>query len=337
MSVEFQELRDAVRQVVDGLDKLGAEQDFWHQCLELGWLMVAAPEELGGLGMGSEAAVAVQLELGRGLSGAPYLPAAMAVSAICDSSLGDKSERLENLFAGEAITAALVDGGLKADGQTLNGSLSAVLSADTATQLLLWTDDASLVAIAELSHSAISIRARETWDTTRRLFDVECQALPVADLTVLAEGADAQAMVKDLRMQRDLGVAADAVGAATALLDMTVEHLNTRIQFRRPLAMFQALKHRCADMKTLCEASEALLISVLGTDSAADVMAAKQMAASHYATVAEEALQLHGGIGMAVEHPCHLYLKRAMLNPHLGTSSAACAESAVQALLDSVA
>ena len=49
MSVEFQELRDAVPQGVDGLDKLGAEQDYWHQCLELGWLMVAAPEELGGL------------------------------------------------------------------------------------------------------------------------------------------------------------------------------------------------------------------------------------------------------------------------------------------------
>lgn len=337
MSVEFQELRDAVRQVVDGLDKLGAEQDYWHQCLELGWLMVAAPEELGGLGMGCEAAVAVQLELGRGLSGAPYLPAVMAVSAICDSGLDDKSERLEKIFTGEAITAALVDGGLSASAQTLSGTLNAVLSADSATQLLFWTDDQSLVAIADLSHSAIGVQGRDTWDTTRRLFDVELQSLPVADVTVLAEGRSAQTMIKQLRMQRDLGLAADAVGASTALLEMTVEHLNTRIQFRRPLAMFQALKHRCADMKTLCEASEALLISVLDTDSDAEVMAAKQMATSHYATVAEEALQLHGGIGMAVEHPCHLYLKRAMLNPHLGTSSAACAESAVQALLDSVA
>lgn len=337
MSVEFQELRDAVNQVVDGMGKLGAESDYWKQCLDLGWLMVAAPEDLGGLGMGSDAAVAVQLELGRGLSGAPYLPASMAVAAMCASEREDKSERLEQLFGGETITASLTDSGLTLNDGALRGSLSAVQSADSASQLLVWSKDHQWVGVADLSHAGIRIHARDTWDTTRRLFDVEFDDVPLGELVTLAEGAGAVAIVADSLLQRDLGLAADAVGAASALLAMTVEHLNTRIQFRRPLAMFQALKHRCADMKALCEAAEALLIAVLDAEDPAAVAAAKQMATNYYVTVAEEALQLHGGIGMAVEHPCHLYLKRAMLNEQLGTGASDCAEGAVQALLNKVA
>jgi alkylation response protein AidB-like acyl-CoA dehydrogenase len=111
---------------------------------------------------------------------------------------------------------------------------------------------------------------------------------------------------------------------------MTVEHLCTRKQFGRPLALFQALKHRCADLKTQLAAVQALLEDTLlglqqyrdGPEAArAAALAAqkaKYLACNVYAKVTEEALQLHGGIGMAVEYPCHLFLKRSMLNEHLG-------------------
>ena len=94
-----------------------------------------------------------------------------------------------------------------------------------------------------------------------------------------------------------------------ALFDMTVEYLQTRRQFGRPLAMFQALKHRCADLKTQIAAAEALFwrLADEGNRTAFDPLveagALKSQAAAAYSLVAEEAIQLHGGIGLTAEHP----------------------------------
>lgn len=101
---------------------------------------------------------------------------------------------------------------------------------------------------------------------------------------------------------------------------MTIDYLETRRQFDRPLALFQALKHRVADMKTALVAAEALFWA-RGDDPDADAIrmgAMKAHAANVYRLIAEEAVQLHGGIGLTMEHPCHLFLKRATLNAALG-------------------
>jgi alkylation response protein AidB-like acyl-CoA dehydrogenase len=152
----------------------------------------------------------------------------------------------------------------------------------------------------------------------------------LAEKFTLARGTAAQALTARLATQRDFALAAEAVGGANALLDLTVGYLNTRHQFGRPLALFQALKHRCADLKALIAGAEALLLDSLGRSgmhahdagmaASAELMGkqVKLLACAAYARVAEEALQLHGGIGMTSEHVCHLFLKRAMLNEHLG-------------------
>jgi len=145
-------------------------------------------------------------------------------------------------------------------------------------------------------------------------------------IVAMSRSARRQALALEMGADAFVGLAADAVGGANALLELTVEHLQVRRQFGRPLALFQALKHRCADLKTLIAAAEALLLDSLGRlgDAIADAEAelkaetAKYLASSTYAKVAEEALQLHGGIGMAAEHQCHLFLKRALLNEQLG-------------------
>jgi alkylation response protein AidB-like acyl-CoA dehydrogenase len=111
---------------------------------------------------------------------------------------------------------------------------------------------------------------------------------------------------------------------------MSVEYLKTRKQFDRPLAMFQALKHRCADLKVLVAGAEALLWSraVDAEASVTDLGALKALASDVYRMVAEEAIQLHGGIGLTEEHDCHLFMKRAMLNLQLGGSADAWREKA---------
>jgi len=336
MSSELQQLRDAARQVVDGLGLAADAQATWDLITELGWLMVAVPEDQGGLGMGPAAACALHGELGRGLARVPFLPQMLAIDALVRSAVPAQEHWLEGLMSGaQRATAALGECAVVAreadEGELqLDGCAAAVPSADDASHLLVLTEDGMRVALVSLVAPGVTLTARPTWDTTRRLYDVQLTAVPLDATGLLASGAEALAVGQALAIQRDLALAASAVAGAAALLEMTVEYLQTRRQFGRPLALFQALKHRCAELKAMTEGASALLDNALAAAEAAagvlrvsraveqEACAAKQLACAAFAAVAEESLQLHGGIGMTEEHPCHLYLKRALLDEHLG-------------------
>jgi alkylation response protein AidB-like acyl-CoA dehydrogenase len=170
--------------------------------------------------------------------------------------------------------------------------------------------------ITLVSLEGAEITARETWDKTRRLFDVR----PTATGQVLAVGEAAVALRQRLEAQLLFALAGDSLGGADAILELTIDYLKIRRQFDRPLALFQALKHRVADMKTWLSAAEALFWN-RAVDTAAAVPelgALKAHATSVYRAIAEDAVQLHGGIGLTMEHHCHLFLKRATLNGVLG-------------------
>jgi alkylation response protein AidB-like acyl-CoA dehydrogenase len=123
------------------------------------------------------------------------------------------------------------------------------------------------------------------------------------------------------------------------MLDLTVEYLKMRRQFDRPLAMFQSLKHRCADLRIQIGAAEALLWSRAKDEGASvtDFGALKAHAAEVYRWVVEEAIQLHGGIGLTEEHQCHLFMKRAMLNLQLCGSTDHWREAAGRKALERLA
>lgn len=310
------ELRESARKVVSELGAPASEGASWAQIVELGWLLTAVPEELGGLGLGLEGACILHAELGRGVAGAPFLPAMLALDAICASDVADKEAWIERLTTSFAVSAPLASAPLIVMDEALSGEAVAVQSADTASHVLVCTPDH--VVLAPLAEA--EIKARRTWDETRRLFDARFDGAKLDPALVLAQGEAARALSTRLAAHRDFALAADSVGGAAALFELTVEYLKTRRQFGRPLALFQALKHRCADLKSQVSAAEALLTDRLRADEAPALAAqkAKQLAAAVYAWVAEEAIQLHGGIAMTAEHLCHRYVKRALLNQHLG-------------------
>lgn len=344
MSVELNELQDSVRQVVGALELAASEEVLWPRIVELGWLLVAMPEVLGGLDAGIQGACVMHVELGRGLSTAPYLPAMLAIDALCESTLDQRDAWLERLTTGECVTAPLAPSRVDLSGDLLNGTVAAVQSADKATHVLIWSADRQVVALVALQQAGVECMARPAWDQTRRLFDVRLNNVALANQIVLARGASAAALTTRLLVQRDFALAADAIGGASALLQRTVEYLQTRVQFKRPLAMFQALKHRCADLKAATAAAEAMLFDALrrvetdpgAADAELKAKAAKLLATTTFMRVAEEGLQLHGGIGMADEHPCHLFLKRALLSEQLGDGSDVYAADIAAGLLASV-
>jgi alkylation response protein AidB-like acyl-CoA dehydrogenase len=321
--IERQELHDAARQAF-GNEPIKAPRDAaWQLAAELGWLLIPVPEEVGGLGLGRDSTAAIHFEMGRVLGTAPLLPALMTVSAlVAAEGFAEREAWIERVVGGELITTGLVLKGVSESNDTLSGTVEGVLDADLAGHLLLVSEGRGLCALVPLDSPGVTVAERPLWDESRRMFDVTLQGVAVDPALVLARGQAVEPIVHALKAEMLVGLAADSLGLAEATLEMTVEYLNTRRQFDRPLAMFQALKHRCADMRTLITSASALLWQRAADPNAtiADLGALKALATDTARFVTEEAIQLHGGIGLTEEYPAHHFQKRALLNLQLGGS-----------------
>lgn len=289
MNMDRTELQDSARKAFGEAGLAPDTHASWAKLTEMGWFMMTVPESQGGLGMGREALGVIHYELGRALVPGSAIAQMLVIEAL---AVTGQNDLLERAMGGEVMTTDLCN----------------ALDADTASHILLVSDDSiALAPVGSFTHHV-------TWDETRRLFNTSAD-----EKILLASGADAAALAKRLRSQLLFMLAADSLGGAEAALSMTIEYLKTRRQFDRPLAMFQALKHRVADLKIAHRAAEALLWDrAAGEPSLAEMGALKAHCTSAYARIAEETIQLHGGIGLTQEYPCHLFLKRAFLNCALG-------------------
>lgn len=307
MSMTRAELQDAADKAFGQSALAPDPAQSWGLIAEMGWLMMAVPEDQGGLGLGLEAAGVIHRMLGKALVPGPAMAQMLAIEALARADgVPDRDALIADAMAGEMMTASLAGGLDRVD------RLTCVPDADTASHVLHVTAD----RVALVPTEQFVVTTRPGWDQSRRLFDV---AVHGPGLT-LAEGNAVHALADRIEALRLFFLAGDSLGGAEAALAMTVDYLGTRHQFDRPLALFQALKHRVADMRTALSAAEALFWS-RAQDADVDVTtlgALKAHATGVYRHIAEEAIQLHGGIGLTMEHPCHLFLKRAMLNCALG-------------------
>ncbi len=314
----LQELRDSARKAFPA-DKLKPPRDAaWKLAAEMGWLMIALPEAQGGLGLARDAAAAVHFELGRVLSTAPLMPALLALEGIAAAEgLADRQGWIERICGGDYVPLNMLPGTVDDSGGTLTGRLSGFFEADMAGHVLAGIPGRYVLIPTDAP--GVTVTERKLWDESRRIFDLELAGFKPDLALIVAEGDAAKVLHDRISPVAQLAIAADSLGGANATLDMTVEYLKTRKQFDRPLAMFQALKHRCADLKTQIVGAEALFWQRAGDESAsiADLGMAKAYANDTYRMVVEEAIQLHGGIGLTDEHSCHLFMKRAMLNLQL--------------------
>ncbi len=319
--IELYELRDAAQKAFPAGTLASPRDAAWQHAAEQGWLMIALPEKQGGLGLGRDAAVAIHFELGRVLATAPLIPALLALEGIAGSdSLADRDGWIERICGGTYVPLNLLPGAVDLAGGALTGRLSGFFEADMAGHVLAGM--AGRYLLIPTDAPGVALNERAVWDESRRLFDLELAGYVPDPALLVAEGDAANALHDRISPLAQIAIAADSLGGASACLEMTVEYLKTRRQFDRPLAMFQALKHRCADLKTEIAAAEALLLQRAGESAAsiADLGVTKALASDVYARVAEEAIQLHGGIGLTEEHQCHLFMKRAMLNLQLSGS-----------------
>jgi alkylation response protein AidB-like acyl-CoA dehydrogenase len=244
----------------------------------------------------------------------PFLTSSViATTALLDSD----STLLEHLAAGERVAALAVPWStapdvelpaVRLEGGRLTGTITSVAGAIEADVLLV----AAGSGLYAVDVSAVTLTPRVCLDMTRQLADVTLDG--AAGALVLADAGPA------VRRALDSGaalMASEQLGLARWCLETTVAYLKVRTQFGRVLGGFQALKHRLADLYADVESGAAAARYAAATLAAADPDAtvATSIAQAYNSDLAvraaEEAVQLHGGIGMTWEHPAHLYLKRA--------------------------
>lgn len=281
---------------------------------DLGLAGLLVPESAGGVGASAREAAAVLEEIGRSVAPVPFLTSAVVATSVLLAA-GDDAF-LPRLAAGEQDAVLLVpptahksgESPFTRDSDALTGSITTVgLPAD----VLVVPVDGALHAVPT-DDPAVTITPVVSLDMTRPLTEVRLDA---ATGTLVSDDARA-AVDHGLRVGAGL-LASEQVGVAGRCLDTTVAYLKQRRQFGRVVGGFQALKHRLADLYTNLESARAAVryaaAALAADDPDQDVAVA--VAQSYCADVAvhaaEEAVQLHGGIGMTWEHPAHLYLKRA--------------------------
>ena len=325
-SEEEEALRAAVRDLlIDHCDAPGViartesqaphDVSLWKALTDgMGLAGLLIPEELDGQGATHREVAVVLEELGRAVAPVPYLTSAViATEALLECGADDLLAQLASATTvgalavglhtapGAAFKAARLENG------SLHGELTGIADAVGADLLLVPADDGGLYAV---DISAVTVTPQVSLDLTR----------PLATVTLTGASArrlgDAEPAVRrGLRAGAGL-LASEQLGLAEWCLTETVRYLKERKQFNRPVGGFQALKHRLAQLwlevvSLRAAARNAADALATGEDVDVAVAVAQAYAAQVAVHAAEEALQLHAGIGMTWEHPVHLHLKRA--------------------------
>ncbi|MEZ0603750.1 acyl-CoA dehydrogenase family protein [Paraburkholderia sp. IW21] len=218
-----------------------------------------------------------------------------------------------------------------ANGYRLSGTLAQVVDGASADLLLVpaaIANEAQTIALFGLNCADLAGLVRTplvTLDATRPLARVELNAVDVPRHALLACGREAQRALLDTAWFAALALAAEQLGGAQQCLDLTLAYTAERVQFGRAIASFQAVKHRCAQMMVEIEAARSAVLGAaqawdqarnragapLSLDVLADIATAKATANDAFRFCAQEAIQLHGGVGFTWEYDPQLYFKRA--------------------------
>jgi alkylation response protein AidB-like acyl-CoA dehydrogenase len=308
----------------------GWSRDMWRQYAELGLLGLPFDEQYGGAGMGPDELAVVLECFGRALILEPYLATVVLGGGLVAAAGSPEQQAaiLPGVAAGETLLAfayaepgsrwSLTDIAATAtptgDGWTVSGQKIAVLGGDAADRF---------VVTARTPDGQVGLFLVDADDVRRDKYPMQ-DGLRGADVlfadapaTALGAPDDALAAAESVLDVATAALCAEAVGAMDRMLWLTVDYLKTRVQFGKPIAVFQTLQHRAANMYVSLEQARSMALLArlaLTSDDVAErrkmVRAAKlqvDLAARH---VGQEAVQLHGGIGMTMEYPVGHYLKR---------------------------
>ena len=329
-----------VRALRDARDPLGFSRELWKRMAELGWLGIPFPEAYGGAGMGL-AELAVVLEaLGRTLAPEPFLSTVLLAGEALLRGGSEEQRRawLPRIAAGDAVaTLAFQEPGSRYDllrvatraeragsGWRLRGQKTQVPDAPAAEALVVparsagGEADARGITLFLVRAGAPGLRVTpQTRLDGRSAGLLTLDGVEAAADDVLGEPEGGGPLLERVVERASAGLCAEMLGSMSRVFEMTLEHLKTREQFGVPIGSFQALKHRAAQMFIEIELCRSAALAAARALDAGDpeapalVSLAKARCSDAGMLVANEAVQMFGGVGMTDEYDVGFYLKRA--------------------------
>ncbi len=331
--------------------EIGFDPANWARFAELGWLGIPFAEADGGLGGDSVAVSLLMEQFGRGLVVEPYVPSILLGGGLIAAagSAAQRARHLDGLIAGKtqlafahgepggrytlshvAARAETANGGF-----VLSGRKAVVHNAEAADHLVVSARTAGETTgkggislfLVPRGTDGLSLRAYRTIDGLRAA-EVALEGVAVGADALLGEAGGAWGVIEAVTDRAVAAVCAEALGIMDLLRETTLEYLKTRHQFGRPLGSFQALQHRAVDMLIACEEARSLvLMATLSLDGPAAgrrraVSAAKAHIGRAGRKVGQEAVQMHGGMGVTDELKVGHYFKRlTMIDTFFGDAA----------------
>lgn len=310
----------------------GFAPDSWREMAEMGWVGAALSEASGGFDLGAVGPMIIAEALASGLSAVPFLAASGFAAPLLAACCADV---LDQVLEGKAIatvawheagqgydvTLAKTDAAQTADGWVLNGAKAVVLAGDVATHFIVtaWSGEELGLFLVEGDASGV------TRDTVHLGDNRGAAHLTFADVQLAASARldSAGTAITHLTTAYHIALvtaASENLGAAQAAFDETLEYVKTRAQFGKPIGKFQVLQHRLVDASIKLDEARSLIMAAAmanregHAEASALVTAAWVQAVWSARAVTQEAVQIHGGIGMTDELAIGDYLKRVTVN-----------------------
>lgn len=345
----------------------GYDDALWaNVCRDLFWQAIHIPEQYGGMGLGYVELVAMLEQMGRFLFCSPFFSTVcLATNALLLAGTeAQKAEYLPRICSGSTATLAYTSkqagtaGGVwgaetvgviaKRDGKQfkLDGSLRYVTDGASADILIIAArtegscgkEGVSLFILNSDTAGVERIKL-PTLDQTRKQAEINLRDVSVPATALMGEEGKAWSNLAKIIDLATIAAAAEQMGGAQQVLDMAVAYSKDRHQFNRPIASFQAIKHKAADMMTRAEVARSSVYyaacvaqevldelngkqSEIASELPEAASIAKAYCSDAYFKNAGDALQIHGGVGFTWEYDVHLYFKRAKASEHfLGSAT----------------
>jgi alkylation response protein AidB-like acyl-CoA dehydrogenase len=332
---------DTRRAIVDSDE--GISREFWSMFAELGWLSVPFAEEYGGFGGSVEDIAAVMEELGKGIVVEPYASTVVVFGGLlsasdnsalktdvipsiidgsCMGSLASVEVQSRFEMADVATSAIATDGGYK-----INGEKTVVANGGTADKFIVtartsgdqFDYDGISLFLVDASAPGVTVKSYKMMDG-QSAATVSFKDVLVSESQLLNAVGKGMDLIEQVMPQILIALSAEALGIMSTLNSTTVEYTKVRKQFDTPISSFQVLQHRMVDTFMACEQTKSMLYRGLcqaGEDDrnalVKTVHALKAMVARYGKLIGEEAIQIHGGIGMTDELNIGHYVKRLMM------------------------
>ncbi|CAM2838908.1 acyl-CoA dehydrogenase [Mycobacterium intermedium] len=324
------------------------DAQWWRQAAELGWAGLLVPEELGGgnvSGSGLHDLAAVAEQLGHTVAPGPLHPVSTVLAGLVDAdNRSEHADTIHALTSGQAVATWAVDEPGRqfspqrpsltatptATGYRLDGVKDRVEAGAQADLLLVTAqaDDGLRQFLIPADAYGLSRHPRGNIDLVKRYARVEFDAVTVDNSAAVGSVAQTPALIERQSHVAMLLQCAETVGILDTVLSMTLDWARDRYSFGRPLASYQAIKHRLADKTMWLHACRAVTagavdrVAARASDAGVWVSAAKSYLGEHAGPLVQDCVQLHGGIGVTWEHDLHLFLRRITLYRNMfGTPS----------------